>query len=1690
MAASTDNNQQGDQQQSNISLNPNQIYVGLNLDNIVSQVKPGQYTYALNGTISNFDGNAYTMQNEGGNVLCFTIPQDYRVIGTHPIYEKDLIVFWLVNPLTGDCEIGLGGLYDCIYTKQINAKCLNFDIDHPILKAEHKITDCSIEVYWTDRINRKRFIDLNNLPYVTILGDSKTNCETIITSKIDCNKLNVQPDFDIPQVQVIDVASEGQLQAGTYQFAIQYSNILGEAYTSFYSITNPVSIFDPFKVTEDFNYNVARSIVINISNIDVSGFYDYFNIVVIKTVNAIVTPYLVGTFRITAVTQTHIYTGENKAEITETIDDVFQKYPIYEPAKDLTVVGDTLIWAGLATNQDINYQQIWGGVTLQWETYRVPGAAPYADQLNVVDLKGYFRDEIYALEGCFLLKNGYQTDSFHIPGRAANATDLVPIYNTDTLEPDMSVCSNNPEVLPTWQVYNTGTNLGYVADFCKPPSYNTYNIIGTMEPICDHAGGPGEGATELVFTFTHPTPTNFTILLGFTENVGGQLYSVGYDLLGALPLGSLPHIQYLPSNLPFSMDIPAGVTSFTVTRLQLRYPVGAHSNWICFDTHLSDITEIFIQGKSSSDIINLNLTSAYHTVLSLGPDRNGFPPITPDPNCINLDDCYNGPWEYGEFAYWESTEKYPCNEFIWGDLANQPIRHHKFPDSRITHIHDNNSNIFPLGIKIDLQQINNLINASNLTQEQKDNIVGFKILRGNRDNNKSIVARGLISNVGKYINKNADTSNIASRDGNTYFFPNYPFNDVSPDPFLANTSYDEDSLSRYTFHSPDTSFYQPSLGNILKLETAEFGKSTSHFVQVLKHARYKFISENAFEVALGVSIAIGLSSASHLTGQLFDGTAAMTTYAAFLDIIEKLIPKINPTYSFNSVGTYDNFIPIQNTGNKQRLTDIAVYATPGMLSIGDTHNLNNFEREGSIYLRTIGNNPFPYVSGISGVPTDNSRYLPTQEGTCANLGNITSKDISSYYATIKNNFVDQYGQLYSYQTIDTGYQKLVDLTKNLQPNVQFDVIFGGDCFINQFAYKCKLPFFIDNRVGDDDESDIFYDEIGNVGIPRFWFTTDVTKGSGRSVLGINLGVLFGVRSVFFDCQYDNFFYNSGTMYLFAYGIQNFYTESQVNVDLRQAYNNKEGDFYPHVGSGIPDTWLQESNVSIAFDNTYWYNKSYSKQNEENFFSHIPEDFDGNECRTQMPFRAIFSEKQLDVVNYRRNNWLIYKPASKFDFPESYGKLTAVDSIEDKQVIVRFENKSLLYNALQTVTTSTGNAYLGRSLFDPETPPVDYAHTDLGYVGSQNRFILKTEKGLVVVDAKRGQVFLLPRVVSYYNRPQAVEISNTQVNKFLIQNLPFAILSFFPDVNIDNAFKDFGIHGVFDNKYNRIIITKLDYIPLFPSQTTYSNGIFYYTDPNSKIKKEILPIDRTYFCNNSFTISYSFDTTSWISLHSYLPNYYIGALNYFYSGINIDSNANVLTTTSTCWEHNTTYNVFNSYFGKIEPYVIEYPYSFALNDEILQNIKDYSKVLQYSDFVTYIETDDYFFNKAILWNNQQSSGVLELVKKPKNNLYLQGQYPQYGLDSKTILFTKSDSYYQFNTFWALNKTAGAPMWIKSCESVSVYKDINQDNMSYGKRSYNKAPIRGRDLKVRLILDNRSDLKMISEFILSPTEKSYK
>jgi hypothetical protein len=201
--------------------------------------------------------------------------------------------------------------------------------------------------------------------------------------------------------------------------------------------------------------------------------------------------------------------------------------------------------------------------------------------------------------------------------------------------------------------------------------------------------------------------------------------------------------------------------------------------------------------------------------------------------------------------------------------------------------------------------------------------------------------------------------------------------------------------------------------------------------------------------------------------------------------------------------------------------------------------------------------------------------------------------------------------------------------------------------------------------------------------------------------------------------------------------------------------------------------------------------------------------------------------------------------------------------------------------------------------------------------------------------------------------------------------------------------------------------------------------------------------------------------------------------------------------SCVWVHLKDPTIYNTYYGNTEPYIIEYPFAYQFHDEILRNVKDHTRTYKYvptgntvlADYSKY-ELDDVWFNKAVVYNDQQSSGILTLVPKPKNNLSAYMSYPKLMDDTKEILFTKSDNFYQYNTFWSITKDSKDLQFVKSCESLSIDKVVNQDNMDYTLRSHKKATLRAKELKIRHILDNRDDVKLVSQFVIAPVQTSYK
>jgi hypothetical protein len=1153
-------------------------------------------------------------------------------------------------------------------------------------------------------------------------------------------------------------------------------------------------------------------------------------------------------------------------------------------------------------------------------------------------------------------------------------------------------------------------------------------------------------------------------------------------------------------------------------------------------------------------------------------------------------DCEETCWEYGEFAYWESTEKYPNNPDVWGELCNEPIRFHKFPDSLVTHIHDGlnasvdnkrDNMIYPIGIKVDHNSVRAAIDQAVtdgiITLEDKNRIKGYEIVRGNRFGNKSIVAKGILYDVNQYRRK---------RDGNYFdndiiYYPNYPYNDLRANPFITDDfrNYDEHNKEkgsdlpfifskRYTFHSPDTHFSEPFIGTKLTLETAEYGTSEGYFTVSKRQAKQKFLSNTSYSIAFGLGIVAALTkttekeitlytvkgmvtsgmgvasgvlgpflpyqtgsgaavaaaeswintiinpqksasinAAHEVTTQTVGGgwkdwanpvylatrkplllpllpvlltnlvsgflSTVLAESGIILDLIKSLTPYRDWCIQYNSIGKYNAYKPVPNTGNKIRGINSWRYLKGENSLIPETSDLdptkfvstkiNNWHREESLYLRYVGND-FPNASTFSGVQ-DQSRFTIEDSAVGKALDKKVIKNISSYYASIKNYRPDQYGNIYNVEYISTG-SHIFDMTTS---NSTCKTIFGGDTFINRFALKRKVAYFLADTFEMMNGTDFDYSSFPNLGIPRHYYNSTVGVASEFDSIGdifslitpSGIGDFLGRPKSIRDAATSKFFYQNGYIYLYHYGIPYFLVESDVNVDFRYAENLSDKAFYP-LQQDL-DYWLQEENVRLREPNYYFYNNTYSKQNKEHSYTIYPASFEpGRACKVSHPNGIIYSNGA---------NWLQYKANDFFPVPLSYGRLTSVNGIESDRILIRTENTFLVHNAYNTLQTNGINIQVGNGgMF--ATKPQEYAKTTLGHGGSQHNGILNTEFGHLWVDAKRGQIINL-------SGGGLDEISKYGMKNWFKENLPFHISKDFPEIqadDLDNSYKGIGITMVYDKRFSRAIITKLDY-KLLDKTVTYDQEEKVFKKGNEVVNLQ----DNKYFCDKSWTISFSFLTKAWTSFHSYKPNYYVDGIEYFSSGLN---------TNGTLWNHNLTNKSYQVFYGKKYPWVIQTISKYDLSKNHLNSVEYSMDVIRYHGDYDPFYNNQITFNKAIVSNQGQSTGLLELEYNNKNNLNHLTTYPKVNANSTTIRVTNSDGIWRFNQFYDLapSRANNIPLWLNDCSNT--IRTPNPAAINYQTPDLDKKRIRGEWNRIMLINDKHTNYKMIFKYLQNNSVKTYR
>jgi hypothetical protein len=1654
--------------------------------------------------------------------------------------------------------------------------------------------------------------DDGNLFCVTTLTTEADcdDCRPIVcTDQLDCDKLLYHPKLHDPCIEFIDFVNGGHLKEGVYQVLIAYADVHSNPTSSYFASSQTAPLFVD-KIKFETNRETSKALKFRVHNLRADSIFKYYNIVVARTIDNFTEFVLVGTF---STNQTeYVYTGFEKAPRLLTAAEVFFKRPFYEKARGVASANNYLFFTGVKEYEQLNLQPIANKVVLQWQTVGIK-EKDYYDPRNTFYFHSGMRDEVYPYGIIFEFDNVRETCAFHIPGRAAKASDLVPVSNGDVLPDD----GCEPE----------DTNC------CEDP----IEIAGTISLDCSDGGCSHQGEISATFTFPIALEQDLTLQIGqIVHNTSvGTDDAVGYNIF-ALPAGVNPMTYYQPfANVPFEVTIPAGSTSYTIPA-PIAFPGVDGLTWICHRC-LFPITDLYIKPVSTTQSIRPNFTN------NQGATVHNVDNIVDDPDCV---DCSEGSptprwqvyntasivggdheytdkcddmkcWEYGDFAYWQSTDTYPRVKEVWGDLCGEPIRHHKYPDSCVSHIHDglgenklfkDNNHIFPIGVKVNHQSvltaIAQAVTDNIITQAQADSIVGYRIVRGNRVGNKSIDAKGLIFNMWRY-----------SRDSELYYYPNYPYNDLHHDDFLApdKTTYQGSTTSsphpstyyggndRYTFHSPDVHFVNTGLGDILKIETNEYGQSEGYFAYSDCQAKHKFPSTATHAIALGFGVAaalsatgekvcktiehksdvhtvnfpvprtmttatqviaipstppippiapialfapgtipgtVGIDTGYHLTWfnnvhstnlirfeydattglpivpagpssaevkttckgqtyQLINANIIVNSILGFggaglgiiiqkvilgiieagkvLDTIKTLLPYKNYSIQYNSVGKYNNYTCVPE-GNRVRRITKSAYLDPFIQNVdepitdttAETIKINNWQRESSVYLKIGTPLAVPAKVDDSRVTMDQQFAALSAADRFDSLDKRFNRTVSSYYASVKRNVPNQYGQICNIEYLETNSCsfKLATFYTDCELTV-----FGGDTFIGRFGLKRKMPFFTHTMCGLQNGSDVLYSDLGNVAFPNYYFNTEqpLFERMGNHSISINdlestLQAIVGTNQTRLDAKTPKFFYQNGYAHMFNYGIPYFLVESDINVDYRHGQNNLEKDFYPH-NSDLKN-WLDEEQVPIKNDNYYFYNRTYSKQNKETpICTSCILDIKELTCQNPSDNRLIYSEPT-DAED-KNDNWLIFKANSKYDFPLKLGRLITADGIENDKVLVRFTKGTQIFNAYNTLQATGENIQVGTGgMF--QTRPQDMATTKLGYAGTQHRDILHTEYGHIWGDGKSGQIFNLAGGIT--------ELTDESVANWFKENLPFQLQKDFPTIaidDLDNNLYGIGLHYCFDKRFKRILVTKLDY-KVIDVKVKYDevNKIFYILDEDSN-HVEVQLRNPKYFCNKSWTVSYFIPEKAWVSFHSYRPNFYVQ---------NVDSFDSAFTRTDTqkLYTHNITNKSYQVFYGKLEPFIVEFLAKKAINNNFVHSFEYNLDVIRYhNEFDTFYNRQK-TFNKGILYNERQCSSLLEFVVSDPENMAESNQYPKRTSIGYQVLTTNSENLWRFNDFWDVvsKQTNNMPFFNYDCNNVD--KKLNYKALNNNREELDRAGLRQHMLRARLINDRESLYNFIVTF----------
>ena len=434
-----------------------QYLKGLHTDNHPLAQPEGTYRQLTNGDLLVFKG---AISNTIRRLNRAILPSSSNIIGHLNISESKTILF-----VAGENQIGV--FENNTYTPLVTSPVLNFSTSHPV-KATYIINNKGeTEIFWTDNYNYPRYLNLSKIPvYLT-----ETNLSLFPKVK------------NIPVIDSVDIDEYGgNLLSGTYQVAISLIGI-DNGRTNYITISDPIIIVkDKLPIIDNFKGSkkgtiTSKSLSISLSNLDDN--YERIRVAIIdpnKSVRILPDIYYRGkniiSFR---------YNG-NESYVEGNINEVLIDTLSYKTAKTLCQTDNTLYLANLTQEENINYQPFANNIKVYLEEKIISQNEVsfdverfFADPTNNYKNRGFCNSEVYALYISLLMKDGTESQAFHIPGRIKDSTAI-----SEEARATITVNNNIPSQA------NSSASVGFDLNyFINILSHTTLTLSNTY-PVGDY----------------------------------------------------------------------------------------------------------------------------------------------------------------------------------------------------------------------------------------------------------------------------------------------------------------------------------------------------------------------------------------------------------------------------------------------------------------------------------------------------------------------------------------------------------------------------------------------------------------------------------------------------------------------------------------------------------------------------------------------------------------------------------------------------------------------------------------------------------------------------------------------------------------------------------------------------------------------------------------------------------------------------------------------------------------------------------------------------------------------------------------------------------------------------------------------------------------------------------------------------